>query len=50
MYSAREHAFFVDFEGERGQGNVSVALEDLAREAGLVRVFDSHPDRMRDSE
>lgn len=44
-----EYAFFVDFEGERGQGNVRVALDDLAREAGMLRVLGSYPDRMREA-
>lgn len=44
-----EYAFFVDFEGERGQGHIRVALDELARESGMLRVLGSYPDRMREA-
>lgn len=44
-----EYAFLVDFEGGRGDGNIRIALDDLAREAGLLRILGSYPDRMREA-
>ncbi len=45
-----EYAFLVDFEGERAEGNVRVALDQLARESGMLRVLGSYPDRMRETD
>lgn len=44
-----EYAFFVDFEGERDRGNARVALDELERETGMLRVLGSYPDRMREA-
>lgn len=44
-----EYAFFVDLEGERGQGNVRIALDQLALETGMLRILGSYPDRMREA-